>query len=53
MQPIYDGEENTTQGAPGVDTSQFAPSSASASEAFDEPLTKDQVLAIASPFIVA
>jgi rubrerythrin len=51
VQPIYDGEENTTQGNPGIDTSQFAPSSASASEAFDEPLTKDQVLAIANSFM--
>ncbi|HEV2086567.1 MAG TPA: ferritin-like domain-containing protein [Gemmatimonadales bacterium] len=52
VQPIYNGEENTTQGVPGIDTAQFGTAD-SASEAFDEPLTKDQVLAIATPFIVA
>ena len=36
-QPIYDGEENSTQGV---------------SDAFDEPLTKAQVTAIVSPFIL-
>jgi rubrerythrin len=51
VQPIYNGEENTTHGVPGIDTAQFGTAD-SASEAFDEPLTKDQVLAIASPFIV-
>jgi hypothetical protein len=50
LQAVYNGEENTVQG--GVDTAQFG-TSASASEAFDEPLTKDQVLAIAGPFIKA
>jgi hypothetical protein len=52
VQPIYDGEENTMQGSPGVDTAQFG-TSASASEAFDEPLSKEQVLAIANLFIVS
>ena len=47
--PIYAGEENTTQGT--VNTATFG-TVASASEAFDEPLTMDQVLAIAGPFIV-
>lgn len=46
---IYAGEENTVQG--GVDTAQFG-TAASASEAFDEPLTMDQVNAIAGLFIV-
>ena len=48
--PIYAGEENTTQGT--VNTATFI-TSASASEAFDEPLTMDQVLAIAGLFIVS
>lgn len=42
LQPVYDGE----QAANG------AAASAAAAEAFDEPLTKDQVLAIANLFIV-
>jgi hypothetical protein len=42
LQAIYNGEE----AANGTATS------AAAAEAFDEPLTKDQVLAIADPFIV-
>jgi hypothetical protein len=50
LQPVYNGEENTVQG--GVDTAQFGTAD-SASEAFDEPLTKEQVLAIAKPFIKA
>lgn len=49
VQPIYNGEENTVQG--GVDTAQFATAEA-ASEAFDEPLTMEQVNAIAGLFIV-
>jgi hypothetical protein len=49
---VYAGEENTTQGtAPGVNTGQFGTAD-SASEAFDEPLTMDQVNAIAGLFIV-
>ena len=43
LQPMYAGEEATN----GL------PTSNAVTEAFDEPLTKDQVLAIASPFIVA
>ena len=50
LQPVYDGEENTIQG--GVDTAQFGTAD-SASEAFDEPLLKEQVLAIVKPFIKA
>ncbi len=50
-QPTYDGEGNTTQG--GTDLAGMAGVPASAvTEAFDEPLTKEQVLAIAKPFIV-
>lgn len=45
---VYAGEENTVQG--GVQTAAFV-SAAVASEAFDEPLTKAQVLAIVAPFI--
>lgn len=53
VQPIYDGEENTIQatiqitGINGTDVT-----SAAASECFDEPLTKAQVLAIVDPFII-
>jgi Ferritin-like domain len=47
--PVYAGEENTTQG--GVNVAPFGTAD-SASEAFDEPLTMDQVNAIASLFIV-
>lgn len=46
---VYAGEDNVTQG--GVNTSTFGFSAALASESFDEPLTKEQVLAIVTPFI--
>ncbi len=50
--PIYAGEENFTQA--GVDLRTIpGVTSAQVTEAFDEPLTKDQVLAIAGLFIVA
>jgi len=50
--PIYAGEQNTTQG--GVDIKGLASKSdAAVTEAFDEPLTMEQVLAIAGPFIKA
>lgn len=42
----YAGEENFTQGGVALANSNAV------TEAFDEPLTKDQVLAIAGPFIV-
>jgi Ferritin-like domain len=48
--PIYVGEENTTQGA--VNVAQFGTAEA-ASEAFDEPLSLDDVLAIANQFVVS
>lgn len=47
---VYAGEDNTTQG--GVNVAALTGLSAnSVSEAFDEPLTKAQVLAIATPFL--
>ncbi len=48
---IYAGEETTMQG--GVDVTTLGYSAAIVSQAFDEPLTKDAVLKIAQPFIVA
>ncbi|MGI8468392.1 MAG: ferritin-like domain-containing protein [Pyrinomonadaceae bacterium] len=49
-QPIYNGEGNTTQG--GVNIAGLAGLSNDAiTEAFDEPLSKEQVLAIATLFI--
>jgi hypothetical protein len=49
---VYAGEENTTQA--GVQITGIDPnvSADDASEAFDEPLTMQQVLAIVDPFIV-
>jgi hypothetical protein len=47
----YNGENNVTQaGAAITNIGRFAISAAAASEAFDEPLTKDQVTAIVAPF---
>ncbi|AXE18070.1 ferritin-like domain-containing protein [Runella rosea] len=52
VQPIYNGEENTTQA--GVDVKTLGSFSANAvTEAFDEPLTKEQVLAVATLFIAS
>lgn len=52
VQASYNGEENTNQaGVEIVNINGFAISEAAASEAFDEPLTKAQVLAIVGPFI--
>lgn len=54
VQPSYDGEELTTQATINiVNINGFVISADAASEAFDEPLTKDQVLAIVKPFIKA
>ncbi len=53
VQPSYAGEDNVTQA--GVNTTSVGGvtySAATASEAYDEPLTKAQVLAIVDPFIV-
>jgi hypothetical protein len=49
---IYAGEDNTTQGGVNVTGITTAPA-VSVTEAFDEPLTMTQVLAIAGPFIKA
>jgi len=52
VQPSYDGEEITTQAGIKVEgINGFAISDFDASEAFDEPLTKQQVLTIVGPFI--
>jgi hypothetical protein len=51
VQPSYEGEENVNQA--GVLITNIGGknvSAAAASEAFDEPLTKEQVFAIATPF---
>lgn len=54
VQPIYDGEEVTKQATIEiVNINGMTISASAASEAFDEPLTKDQVLAIVGPFIVS
>lgn len=49
LDPVYAGEEVTTQA--GVDLTAFG-SAEAASEAFDEPLTREEVEAIAGLFIV-
>jgi len=52
VQPSYDGEENTNQANVAiVNINGKSISANAASEAFDEPLTMQQVLAIADPFI--
>ena len=48
-QAIYDGEDNTTEG--GLNVTTLGYSAAIVSQAFDETLTKEQVLAIAGGFI--
>jgi len=53
VQPSYNGEEITMQaGIQIVGINGFEITKEDASEAFDEPLTKAQVLAIVDPFIV-
>jgi hypothetical protein len=52
---IYAGEDNTTQAGKVVTSLPNLPSgfdTAAATEAFDEPLTKDQVVAIVQPFFI-
>ncbi len=53
-QPTYDGEQNTSQ--LGVDNVQFAPQGSNAvdavTEAYDEPISGETAVAIASVFIV-
>ncbi|MFT3936568.1 MAG: ferritin-like domain-containing protein [Chitinophagaceae bacterium] len=54
VQASYDGEDVTTQATINiVNINGFSISADAASEAFDEPLSKDQVLAIVGPFIKA
>lgn len=54
-QAVYNGEENVTQGGVNVTTLGTGPiySVASSTEAYDEPLSKEAVLEIASLFIVS
>ncbi len=53
VQPSYNGEDLTTQaGVNLVGINGLAITAEDASEAFDEPLTKAQVLAIVDPFII-
>jgi hypothetical protein len=53
---IYEGEANTMQGGVDVSTQTGLPSGvdvqAAATEAFDEPLTRAQVVAIVQPFFI-
>lgn len=49
-QPIYNGEDNTTQGGKSL-SGVAGLSSAAITESFDEPLTKAEVLAVVSLFI--
>ena len=49
-QPVYDGDENTVQGGIDFKGAGGTPPDA-ASQTFDEPLTRSQVLAIANLFI--
>jgi hypothetical protein len=49
---VYAGEDNVTQGGVNVTTVTTAPG-ISVTEAFDEPLTQAQVIAIAGSFIVS
>ena len=53
VQPSYDGEEITTQAGVNIlNVGGMTFSAEAASEAFDEPLTAAQVLAIVDPFII-
>ncbi|WP_118973083.1 ferritin-like domain-containing protein [Taibaiella koreensis] len=53
VQPIYDGEENTTQaGLQITNINSSGVTADAASECFDEPLEKQQVMSIVGPFIV-
>lgn len=52
VQASYDGEELTTQATVNiVNIGGFTISANAASEAFDEPLTKEQILTIVTPFL--
>ena len=53
VQPVYNGEETDSQaGVKITGISGMNISSSAATESFDEPLTKEQVEAIVTPFIV-
>jgi hypothetical protein len=53
VDPSYAGEQLTTQaGINIVGINNFPIDAEDASEAFDEPLTKEQVLKIVDPFII-
>ena len=49
--PVYEGEDQTIQGGIPVNLQVLDKSKEAVTESFDEPLTKDQVLAIAKLFI--
>jgi len=51
VQASYNGEDNTTQATVNIVTLNSELTVDTASEAFDEPLTKEAVLAIVGPFI--
>ncbi|PIQ22141.1 MAG: dessication-associated protein [Cytophagales bacterium CG18_big_fil_WC_8_21_14_2_50_42_9] len=54
VQPVYNGEEATTQAnvnIAGMMSGGVTISAAAASEAFDEPLTTEEVTAIVTPFL--
>ena len=48
---VYDGEDNVIHGGANVSTLGY--STATVTQAFDEPLTPDKVLAIAGQFVIA
>lgn len=51
LQAVYDGEENSTQGGINMAQRLIGVPVSAVTEAFDEPLTREQVLAIIRPFI--
>ncbi len=52
VQPIYNGEENTVQATIQItNINSSGVTAAAASESFDEPLTKEEVLSIVGPFL--
>lgn len=52
VQPIYNGEENTSQAGVQITGIASSVNANAASESFDEPLDKAAVLAIVDPFIL-
>ena len=51
IQPVYAGEDNVTQGGVNLASALSGYTVEDITEAFDETLTMDDVLAIAGPFI--